>query len=30
VRQIARELGGEVRLLDTAPGRQNFHLALPC
>ncbi len=30
VRQIARELGGEVRLLDTVPGRQNFQLALPC
>jgi len=29
VRQIARELGGEVRLLATVPGRQNFQLALP-
>lgn len=28
VRQIARELGGEVQLLSTAPGRLNFRLAL--
>jgi signal transduction histidine kinase len=30
VRQIARELGGDVQLLATVPGRQNFQLALPC
>jgi len=30
VRQIARELGGSIRLLATLPGRQSFQLALPC
>jgi signal transduction histidine kinase len=28
VRQIARELGGEIQLLSTVPGRLNFRLAL--
>jgi signal transduction histidine kinase len=28
VRQIARELGGEIQLLSRVPGRLNFRLAL--
>lgn len=30
VRQIARELGGEIQLLSRVPGRLNFRLALAC